>query len=416
MNSSILQSMYKKPVWWIGALVALSIVLASCAPAATPVPTEIPAPTVPPVPTATLVPAAPATTSAAEASINIATDPKFGKILVDGKGMTLYLYTKDEPSKSNCSAGCLKAWPPLMTQGIPKLGDGVDASLIGNAALADGSKIVTYNKMPLYYWASDSKPGDITGLGISGVWFLVSPTGSKVGVEATINVATDPKYGKILVDGKGMTLYMFTQDGPDKSTCSGNCAKAWPPLLTSGSPKLGDGVDASMIGNTALADGTKIITYNHIPLYYWAKDTKAGDITGLGVGGVWFLFSPEGKIVGQEASINVATDAKYGKILADSKGMTLYIYTKDSPDTSTCTGNCAKAWPPLLTSGSPKLGDGVNAPMIGSATLADGTKIVTYNHMPLYFWAKDTKPGDITGLGVGGVWYLVSPDGKIVGQ
>jgi predicted lipoprotein with Yx(FWY)xxD motif len=299
MNSSTLQSMYKKPVWWIGALVALSIVLASCAPAATPVPTEIPAPTVPPAPTATLVPAAPATTAAAEASINIATDPKFGKILVDGKGMTLYLYTKDEPSKSNCSAGCLKAWPPLVTQGSPKLGDGVDASLIGNAALADGSKIVTYNKMPLYYWASDAKAGDITGLGVGGVWFLVSPTGSIVGQEATINVATDPKFSKILADSKGMTLYIYTKDEPDKSNCTAACLKAWPPLLTSGSPKLGDGVDASMIANTTLADGTKIVTYNHMPLYYWAKDTKPGDITGLGVGGVWFLVSPDGKIVGK---------------------------------------------------------------------------------------------------------------------
>lgn len=352
----------------------------------------------------------------AEASISIATDPKFGKILVDGKGMTLYMFTKDEPNKSNCSGGCLKAWPPLATQGTPKLGDGVDATLIGNAALADGSKVVTYNKMPLYYWASDVKPGDITGLGVGGVWFLVSPAGSIVGKEATINMATDPKYGKILVDGKGMTLYMYTKDEPDKSNCAAGCLKAWPPLLTSGSPKLGAGVDAAMIGSTALADGTKVITYNHMPLYYWEKDTKAGDINGLGVGGVWFLVSPEGKIVGQEASINVVTDAKYGKILADSKGMTLYIFTNDGPDQSNCTAGCLKAWPPLLTSGSPKLGDGVTASMIGNTTLADGTMIVTYNHMPLYYWAKDTKPGDITGLGVGGVWFLVSADGKIIGK
>ena len=64
-------------------------------------------------------------------SINVATDPKLGKILVDGKGMTLYMYTKDAANKSNCAAGCLKAWPPLLTQGSPTLGDGVDATLVG---------------------------------------------------------------------------------------------------------------------------------------------------------------------------------------------------------------------------------------------------------------------------------------------
>jgi len=358
----------------------------------------------------------------------VATDPKYGKILVGGNGMTLYMYTKDTADTSNCSGGCAKAWPPLLTQGNPTLGDGVDKSLVGSAALADGTKIVTYNHMPLYYWAKDTKPGDITGLGVGGVWFLVSPDGKVVGQEASINVGTDPKYGKILVDGKGMTLYMYTKDTADTSTCSGGCAKAWPPLLTSGNPTLGDGIDKSMVGSAALADGTKIVTYNHMPLYYWAKDTKPGDITGLGVGGVWFLVSPDGKVVGQEASatptaaasadavINVATDAKYGKILVDGKGMSLYIYTKDTADTSTCTGGCLKAWPALLTQGKPTLGAGVDDSKIGSAALADGTKIVTYNHMPLYYFAKDTKPGDITGLGVGGVWYLLSPDGKIVGK
>src|SRR5450759_4000816 len=99
MNRSTFQSIYKKPIWWIGALVALSMVLASCAPAAMPVPTDMPAPTVPPAPTAPLAPTATATTAVAEASISVATDPKFGKILVDGKGMTLYMYTKDEPNQ-----------------------------------------------------------------------------------------------------------------------------------------------------------------------------------------------------------------------------------------------------------------------------------------------------------------------------
>ena len=228
-----------------------------------------------------------------------------------------------------------------------------------------------------------------------------------------------------------MTLYMYTKDAPDKSNCGGGCLKAWPPLTTQGSPTLGTGVDASKVGNTALADGSgKIVTYNHMPLYYWAKDTKPGDITGLGVGGVWFLVSPDGKVIGQDqgtatpaaaaatsgAVLNVAANDKYGKILVDGKGMTLYIYTKDGPSQSNCSGGCLKAWPPFSAATAVKAEDGVDQSMIGSAAMADGSKIVTYNHMPLYYWAKDKKPGDTTGQGNQNVWYVVAPDGKPVGQ
>jgi predicted lipoprotein with Yx(FWY)xxD motif len=168
-----------------------------------------------------------------------------------------------------------------------------------------------------------------------------------------------------------------------------------------------------------------------MPLYYWAKDTKAGDTTGQGVGSVWFVVSPDGKVVGNEApaesggagssssseaSISVVDDPKLGKILVGANGMTLYMYTKDEPDMSNCTGDCLTKWPPLLTQGSPTLGDGVDASLVGSTALADGSKIVTYNHMPLYYWYKDTKAGDTTGQGVGSVWYVVAPDGTVVGQ
>ena len=86
------------------------------------------------------------------------------------------------PDKSNCDAACLAKWPPLLTQGTPELGEGVDASLVGSAKLADGSKIVTYNHMPLYYWVKDIKPGDTTGQDVGGVWYVVSPKGEKVEV------------------------------------------------------------------------------------------------------------------------------------------------------------------------------------------------------------------------------------------
>jgi predicted lipoprotein with Yx(FWY)xxD motif len=246
---------------------------------------------------------------------------------------------------------------------------------------------------------------------------------------AALSVATDPKLGKILVDSKGMTLYMFKKDEADKSNCSGKCLKSWPPFTTSGEVTAGEGVDKSMIGTATLADGTKIVTYNHMPLYYFAKDQKPGDVTGQEVGDVWYVVSPEGKVVEGESSsstestpeasaggalVNVATDAELGKILVDGKGMTLYIFTKDEPDKSNCSGGCLKAWPPFAASAAPQAGDGVDQSLLGTATLADGSKIVTYNHMPLYYWAGDTKSGDTSGQGVNDVWYVIGPDGKPV--
>jgi predicted lipoprotein with Yx(FWY)xxD motif len=258
----------------------------------------------------------------AEASINIATDPKLGQILVGENGMTLYMFTKDTANTSNCDADCLKKWPALITQGKPILGDGVDASMVGTATLADGSKIVTYNSMPLYYWYKDTKAGETNGQAVGNVWYVLGPDGNPVGMEAasvsgtpaagsgaanatapageaTINIATDPKLGQILVDANGMTLYIFTNDAPDKSNCNGDCLKNWPPLLTQGKPVLGAGVDDSKVGMATLADGSNIVTYNHMPLYYFVKDTKAGDVTGQGVGSVWYVISPDGEIIGQ---------------------------------------------------------------------------------------------------------------------
>ena len=303
----------QKPIFVISILAVLVLVLAACSPA-TVVPVTGGETAIPPSPT--LMPPAPTLSAAmpetSEVMINVATDANLGKFLVDGKGMALYMFTKDEPDKSNCNEGCLKAWPPLVSEMSPKAGPGVDASLIGTGTLPDGSKIVTYNKMPLYYWVQDKNPGDITGQDNNKVWYLVAPDGKVIGAPTpstssampetsgvVLNVATDPKLGKFLVDAKGMALYMFTKDEPNKSNCNEGCLKAWPPLLSETNASAGAGVDAALIGSANLADGSKIVTYNKMPLYYWVKDTKPGDITGQDNNKVWYIVSPDGKIIGQ---------------------------------------------------------------------------------------------------------------------
>jgi predicted lipoprotein with Yx(FWY)xxD motif len=112
-----------------------------------------------------------------EAHLSIAHTPEFGEILVGNDGMTLYVFTIDGPNQSNCDQTCIALWPPLLTQGNPTLGANVDPQLVGSAESADGSLMVTYNQMPLYFWVHDSQPGDTTGQGVEGVWFVVSPEG-----------------------------------------------------------------------------------------------------------------------------------------------------------------------------------------------------------------------------------------------
>jgi predicted lipoprotein with Yx(FWY)xxD motif len=112
-----------------------------------------------------------------------------------------------------------------------------------------------------------------------------------------------------------------------------------------------------------------------------------------------------------QTTINVAQDASLGSILVDSNGMTLYLYTKDTPNTSNCYGTCASYWPPLLTTGTPTAGTGVTPSMLGTTTRTDGTTQVTYNGWPLYYYASDKTAGDTTGENVQGVWYVITPDG-----
>jgi predicted lipoprotein with Yx(FWY)xxD motif len=112
--------------------------------------------------------------------------------------------------------------------------------------------------------------------------------------EAVVNLGQNDTLGSFLVDDKGMTLYLFTKDTPNTTVCYDKCAVAWPPLLTSGDPVAGEGVDASLLGTTNRTDGTIQVTYNGWPLYYYEKDKAPGDVTGQDVGGVWYVVSAEG--------------------------------------------------------------------------------------------------------------------------
>lgn len=115
------------------------------------------------------------------------------------------------------------------------------------------------------------------------------------------------------------------------------------------------------------------------------------------------------------AKVEVREQQPYGKFLTDANGRALYMFTADKPGNSNCYDQCAELWPPIITSEKPRKGEMVNEQMIDMMKRRDGKWQVTYNSMPLYYYAKDQGPGATTGQDVkdsGGEWYLVSPHGK----
>ena len=123
-----------------------------------------------------------------------------------------------------------------------------------------------------------------------------SPTAAPTS-EAVLKTATAGTH-TIVVDGQGKTVYYYTKDEPNsgKSACVGGCITLWPPLTTdSAQPKV-EGVTGT-VGTITAPDGKHWVTLNGLPLYYYAKDTKAGDTTGQGVAGVWYVAAPDGKMI-----------------------------------------------------------------------------------------------------------------------
>lgn len=154
-------------------------------------PTVAPTPSPTPTPTAYATPspmvyATPSPTPAPTGTVvKVSPYPQLGPMLTDARGRTLYLFTRDTPNKSTCTGACAQAWPPLLTTAAPVPGPGVNTALLGTTQRPDGSTQVTYNGWPLYYFASDQNPGDARGQGVGGVWFVVSPAGTPLGLSPT---------------------------------------------------------------------------------------------------------------------------------------------------------------------------------------------------------------------------------------
>jgi predicted lipoprotein with Yx(FWY)xxD motif/membrane-associated phospholipid phosphatase len=137
---------------------------------------------------------------------------------------------------------------------------------------------------------------------------LASPAG------ALVAIAKSP-LGRILIDSRGRTIYLFEKDRADMSACSGSCASFWPPVITSGKAVAGAGVKSTLLGTIKRSDGRLQVTYNHHPLYTFKLDTKAGQTTGQGsnnFGAKWYVVSPSGSKIDNTDAKTSSTGGGYG--------------------------------------------------------------------------------------------------------
>ncbi len=329
-------------------------------------------------------------------TINIGGNERLGAFLVGPTGMTLYVFERDGIGMSNCVDQCAQNWPPLTVESADSVTvePGIPGE-IGTIERADGTLQVTYNDMPLYYWVNDAAPGDATGHNVRWLWSVVAP--------ATIYIGRNADLGGFLVGPTGMTLYLFANDEPGMSNCTGQCAQNWPPLTVESADAIVLGPNLlGEVGTIEREDGSLQVTYNGMPLYYWVNDAARGDATGEGVRDVWFTVAPE--------TVGVATSAELGDYLIGPNGMTLYMFANDEPGVSNCVDQCAQNWPPYTVNANDRLvaAAGINGEL-STVERPDGSLQVAYNGMPLYFWINDAAPGDTTGEGVRGVWAVVAP-------
>jgi predicted lipoprotein with Yx(FWY)xxD motif len=258
-------------------------------------------------------------------------------------------------------------------------------------------------------------------------------TKAAAGSSVAVKAGSSP-FGQILVDEVGNTLYAFTNDTDAKSTCTGTCAEAWPPVIVDPSWTVAPGLDAGVFSTVIRDDGDEQLMAGKFPLYRFSGDARPGDVNGQNAGGVWFVVSTKAAIIeGEAAATTVAAegtdttaaaeadaplvkvaDNELGQLLVDADGRTMYGFTKDADGTPTCVDGCSSAWPPVLVDASIDL---TTLPESGSFSIVDrpdGTVQLKAGKWPLYYFSGDTAGGETNGQGSSGNWFVVGADAKLI--
>jgi predicted lipoprotein with Yx(FWY)xxD motif len=178
--------MLQRPIRWLAPLAVGALALTACGSSSKTVGAGAAPTTQPAATSATSGSSAPASNASAY-TVSLQTT-KFGKTLVDARGMTLYAFTVDEKGKSNCNTanGCESTWPPLKPSGAIKLGPGLDSGDFKVIMRQDGSQQITDYDAPLYTFSGDSKPGDVKGDGFLGKWYAVGADDKPANAASTV--------------------------------------------------------------------------------------------------------------------------------------------------------------------------------------------------------------------------------------
>jgi predicted lipoprotein with Yx(FWY)xxD motif len=136
----------------------------------------------------------------------------------------------------------------------------------------------------------------LVGVGVIGVGAAMAATTAATTSKGTVDVVKSSKYGMVLVDASGRTLYRYTPDKKNKSNCTGKCASFWPPLMAKGKATAGTGATAGLVGTIKRGSGLQV-TYAGWPLYTFVGDKKAGQMTGEGNEKIWWVVSTTGALV-----------------------------------------------------------------------------------------------------------------------
>lgn len=237
---------------------------------------------------------------------------------------------------------------------------------------------------------------------------------------SNLQITADAKFGNILTNNNGKTLYFFAIDANGSSGCSGGCELTWP-VYYAGNETAPSGIAATDMGTITRADGKKQTTYKGWPLYYYAGDNSKGDVNGDGSGGTWFVAKPDysvmlanNQLIGLD-NINYLEGAKTGtgitQYLTDAAGRTLYAYSPDTFNKNTFTKADLSnngIWPIYES-------DILDVPSVLKKDImmqitSVGKKQLTYKGHPLYYFGSDTKRGDTKGVSVPvpGVWPILT--------
>jgi len=201
-------------------------------------------------------------------------------------------------------------------------------------------------------------------------------------------------YGWLLTDAKGMTLYTFSRDQePGKSRCDEQCAAVWPPLKAYPNAKVGG--DWSTLKRD---DGSLQWAFRGEPLYTYSRDVTPGDINGDAIRRQWYVAT---KPIAMPPGF-ATYKTQHGQLLVDQNNMTLYVSDADKPGRSACDGTCARTWRPVEAWWSAVTNGGDWSLVIRD----DGTKQWAYKSKPLYLYAGDFKPSDISGNDIT-AWHAV---------